>query len=246
MNQRDCTEPGAVSPEDLLAFLDGDAPRRVVDHLNRCAYCSASARSYRDTQRGLRRILDRVECPSPQILGEYELNLVSPTERQRIAGHVLGCDRCADELRRLREFMAGGLRPVRPDGLPERIRRIVANLVPPAASPAFAGLRGTSDEVARVYQAGNLLLALEWRPDVRPGRFTLVGLAMPEAAADASAEPDLADRPVHLIAGPGPALVERTDELGNFQFADLAPGAYRLELDLDGEVVVVEDLLAQY
>lgn len=245
MNEPECSDPGAVSPEDLLAYLDGNATPRVIEHLKSCAHCAAEVRSYRDAERGLRQILYRVDCPSPQTLGEYEMGLVSPTERQQIAAHVFGCDRCTDELRQLREFMAGGLLPVQPDDLAGTIRRIVATLLPSAVSPAFVGLRGTSDGAARVYQAGNLLLALEWTADARPGRFALVGLAMQEATMAQTDERDLADRPVRLIVD-GTERTEWTDELGNFQFDDLAPGDYRLELDFGGEVIVVDDLQLRF
>jgi len=241
MNERECADPGAVTPEDVLAYLDGDAPLHVVEHLTRCAHCAAAAQAYRDAEQGLQRIFFRAVCPLPQTLGEYELDLVSPDERQQVAAHLRVCDRCTGELRTLREFMAGGLLPVRSDGPFDVVRRIVASLVPPVATPAFAGLRGASDGAALVYQAGNLLLALEWRPDDRPGRFALVGLAMQEAAPDESEDRDVSDRPVHLISDAGAGLIERTDELGNFQFDNLAPGAYRLEIDLDREVIVVED-----
>jgi len=242
MNEQACTDPGVVTAEDLLAYLDGDAPRPVVEHLHGCAHCRTIARDYRDAERGLRRRLYRNACPSPQTLGEYELNLLTPTERQQIAAHVLTCDRCTDELRSLREFMAGALVPVPPSGLTERVRRIVANLVPTAGSPALAGLRGTTEGAALLYQAADVTLALEWRASSHSGRLVLIGLAMREATTDAAVDWDVSGRSLRLRSAAGATLVERTDELGNFQFDNLSPDAYQLEIEFDGEVIVVEDL----
>ena len=44
--------PGAVSPEDLIAYLDGEASLGVVAHMRDCPECSAAAAEYgRDLRR---------------------------------------------------------------------------------------------------------------------------------------------------------------------------------------------------
>jgi anti-sigma factor RsiW len=237
MGETDCIQPGAVTPADLVAYAEGEAGPDVVAHIRRCAHCGAEARAYARTDRRLRQVLYRADCPSTQTLGEYELGLLTPTQRQEVAAHALDCPRCADELKALRDFMAGDL--VEADDLSSvtrRLRQLVATLVPSTASPAFAGLRGATDQLTQVYRTDAMSITVEWRPGARPGLASLVGLVLSDD------ESDLGNRPVRLSAlnGRSPELYvhDRTDELGNFTFDGLKPGAYRLEIDLADATVV--------
>jgi anti-sigma factor RsiW len=236
-----------VDSADLVAYAEGDAPERIVEHVRRCPSCAAEAERYAHADRRLRGTFYRLGCPSPQTIGEYHLNLLSPTERQDVAAHLLECPRCADELRTLREFFRGDLvdEAALSPSLASRVRRIVATLVPASPGPARVALRGAADQSMRTYRAGDLTITVAWRPGSQPGRATLVGLLLPDG--DGSVE----DREARLIAGTAPgaerregtARVERTDELGNFLFDDVRPGTYRLEIDLPAATVVVEDLV---
>src|SRR5512141_3070774 len=101
-----CSSPEAVTPEDIVAYVDGDAPPRVVEHIRSCPSCRAEARQYAQVQGRLHQALHRFDCPTPLALGEYNLGLVSAEDRTHIAAHVLECPACADELRALRAFLA--------------------------------------------------------------------------------------------------------------------------------------------
>jgi hypothetical protein len=101
-----CTSPGAVAPAEILAFAEGMAPPHVIGHLARCPTCRREANAVAETERTLRARLDRLDCPGPQAIGEYELDLLSAAERTSLAAHLAACPRCADELRTLREFLA--------------------------------------------------------------------------------------------------------------------------------------------
>jgi len=91
----------------------------------------------------LRLTLYRFDCPDAQTLGEYELNMLDPVERTRIAAHAVDCDECTVELGELRAFLA------RPTSVAEpafqRARRIVAKLFSPRPGLAYAPLRGTEE-----------------------------------------------------------------------------------------------------
>src|ERR1700687_143529 len=101
-----CISPGAVTPDDMLAYLDDNASRSVSDHLRACQYCRAEARSLFEIQRSFQTVLRRAECPSPQQIGEYKLDLVWPERRHRVAAHIVDCPRCAEELASTRAFLA--------------------------------------------------------------------------------------------------------------------------------------------
>src|SRR5262245_5458377 len=144
-----CVQPGAVTPEELIAYVDGEAPARVAEHVRRCRRCRAEVEQYAVVERRLGAALHRFDCPSPQRLGEMELGLLMPEERLAVAQHVADCARCTDELRTLRQFMA--FEPAAEPGLVERLRRLVAILVEPPPALALGALRGADDATSRTY-----------------------------------------------------------------------------------------------
>lgn len=243
MRDSECIQPGALTTADVVAYAEGEASERVVDHLRRCPACAREAKSYAQTNRSLHQALYRVDCPSPQTLGEYNLQLLSTDEQRAVAAHARDCPRCADELRTLREFLRGELfdeSMVRP-GLGQQLRRLVATLVPPSTRPAAAGLRGTTDQSVRTYQAGNLSITIEWRPGPRPGTAALVGLVLSEDDVDLSGH-EVRLGAVQETGARATALAQMADDLGNFLFDELRPGRYQLEIDLADAVVVLDDL----
>jgi anti-sigma factor RsiW len=230
-----CVQPGAITPEELVAFVDGEAPDRVVEHLSRCRGCRSEAERYASLAHRLGAALHRFDCPSPQRLGEMELGALPPEERLVLAQHVAECARCADELRTLRAFMADEPAP-RPSVV-ARLRSIVATLVEPAAGLAFDTLRGAGDAGSRTYQAEGTTITLSVEPGPRHGRSAVLGLIAREARADAAASPD-----AELVSVDGTVSRSRVDDLGSFSFDDVEPGTYRLHLRLGDRTVVVEGL----
>ncbi len=242
MSQRPPAHPGAVAPEDLLAFLDGEAPPHIVEHLRTCRECRALAREYARTHGQLRRRLCRFDCPPPQTLGDYELGLLPPEDRTAVAAHVVACPRCGDELRQLRDFLAGDL--VTPSPGPaarpvERVRQIVAGLLAPPTGPALAGLRGVADPATLTYTAEDLTIAIDTGFEARRGRADLTGLIYSEDAAESAIGETGA---ATLVAPDGTARTAEIDDLGNFAFEGIAPGTYRLEVTLGDRLVVIEEL----
>src|SRR5262249_32175126 len=94
-----CTEPGAITPEELVAYGDGEAPERVLAPLRHCRRCRSEAERYAAIGRRLGGALRRFDCPTPHYLGELELGLLAAEESLTLARHVATCPRCADELR---------------------------------------------------------------------------------------------------------------------------------------------------
>lgn len=242
VTQVKCIDPGRVSPIDLVAFADGDAPDWLVQHVRGCSFCAAQVRDFARTERRLRGLFYRAECPSPQRLGEYDLNLLSPEDRLVVAAHVLDCPRCVDELRTLRGFMADDLdEALGANPLPRRIQRIIARFIPASPRAAYAGLRGAAHTSAQTFRAGDVTISMEWRPGSRAGLATLVGLVLSDIGTNVE------EREIRLIrvadpSADGSPRTERTDDLGNVLFDDLPPGSYRLEVDLDDATIVVEGL----
>jgi len=50
----ECSEPGVIRDEELLAYLAGERVRPVVEqHLARCHHCSTQVAEYRGLERSL-------------------------------------------------------------------------------------------------------------------------------------------------------------------------------------------------
>ena len=232
-----CTHPGAVTSRQLMEYADGWAPADVVDHVRGCDTCRATVDEYARVQARLGNALQRFDCPSPQLLGDYELGLVDGEARTRIAAHLLDCPSCAAELVTLRSFLgaetAVGARP----SFGDRLRRVVASLVPTPAL-AQAALRGGAPTSVS-YRGDRVLLTVSVELERRRGA-TVFGLVVPDAG-DASA---IAGAPVRLSAGTR-FLEAEVDEVGSFVFEAVEPGQYELALGLPDQVVVIEDLVVE-
>jgi len=179
----------------------------------------------------LRQTLHRIDCPDAHTLGEFELDLLDAAERTRVAGHVVDCEACKVELGVLRAYLAMPTTVAEP--LADRARRIVAALFAPRPGLAYGGLRGASDGSTRVYTAGEVTVTLG--PGLNPG--SMMGLVV----ADDVPPETLVARPVRLVARAGSSSAAQLDDLGNFEFDDVATGVYDLELDLPHGLVVIEE-----
>ena len=103
----ECSEPGAIRPEELVAYLAGEHVRpAVVDHLAHCGGCSSQLATYRRMKLKLINKLYRWDCPSNQILGEYQLGLLTTVQASEVQSHLHTCLLCASEVATLTEFLA--------------------------------------------------------------------------------------------------------------------------------------------
>jgi hypothetical protein len=121
----------------------------------------------------------------------------------------------------------------------ERMRRIIATLLPPPplTSP-HASLRGAADAMARTYQAGDVTITLDLGAPVRLGRTSLVGLIWREGD-----DPEtIAGSVVALTRDDGTTETTEIDDVGNFAFDEISPGAYQLEVTLGDDTITIEGL----
>jgi anti-sigma factor RsiW len=226
---------GHPGPEELTAYEDGEASADVRAHLAGCSICSASAALDMQTQRELRRSLYRFDCPNPHTLGEYQLDLLDPVERTSVAAHANECDACYAELQTLRAYLAAPL-PVS-ETMVERVRRVVASLLTPSPAPGLelSGLRGAAQApTTRVFAAGDATVSV--------GRGQAPGMVVGLVVVDAGLPEALTGREARLIAAGGSSTTALLDDLGNFEFGDVAAGSYVLEVSLADSLIVIEEL----
>ncbi|HEV7235964.1 MAG TPA: hypothetical protein VGN15_07275, partial [Ktedonobacteraceae bacterium] len=103
----ECSEPGVIRDEELLAFAAGEKVRTGVEaHLARCQCCSTLVAEFRGLERSLIHKLYRWDCPPNQILGEYQMGLLSSDVEKAVQSHLKKCVLCAAEVATFIEFMA--------------------------------------------------------------------------------------------------------------------------------------------
>jgi hypothetical protein len=223
--------------EALVAYAFGEASPEVAAHVAACPACQTAAADYTEMQREIGGRLFRLDCPTPHRLGEYELRLLPAEEQTLVAGHVRDCPHCAAELSLLRDYLAREL-PAPAPSLGQRLRRVAATLLaaPPAAS--LAGVRGAAEGGSQRYQADDVTITLDLGPAGRRARVPVTGLIWREGAEMEA----LAGSPVRLVADEGAQQTATIGPLGDFGWEEIAPGRYRLEVELGDQLIVVEDL----
>jgi len=115
----ECSEPGAIRDEELLAYLEGEKVRpKVEQHLAHCQRCAAQLAAYERLELALTSKLYRFDCPPNQVLGEYQLGLLSKELTAAVDNHLSMCMPCATEVATLAEFLANDQLLAKPVAVP--------------------------------------------------------------------------------------------------------------------------------
>jgi len=116
----ECSEPGAIRDEELLAYLAGENVRPfVVQHLTHCQHCTEQMTAYQRIELALTSKLFRWDCPPNQVLGEYQLGLLSKELTAAVKNHLSLCVLCAAEMASLTEFLANDPMLAEPVAVPD-------------------------------------------------------------------------------------------------------------------------------
>ncbi|HEY1349524.1 MAG TPA: hypothetical protein VGF67_07875 [Ktedonobacteraceae bacterium] len=266
----ECSEPGILREEELLAYLAGERVRPVVEqHLTRCPRCSARLADFRRLELSLLSKLYRWDCPPNQVLGEYQLGLLSRESALAVEFHLRTCVACSVELNTAREFLAGDpmlaeqpastrmfvLDPVQNnhhaqfpeiaalgrvlDGASSGVRRIIATLLPP--QPRLAYQRHTAPTALwpRRYVAEDFHISLQVERETGHGASFQLIGFVTRKNAALQA---LQGMPVLLLSRDSAVSTQQVDELGNFIFSSLVPASYTLQLQASDGLVVIEHI----
>ncbi len=264
----ECSEPGAIRDEELLAYLSGEKVRpAVAQHIARCQHCSAQLESYRRIELMLTSKLYRWDCPPNQVLGEYQLGLLSQDVANMVKIHLSMCVLCAAEVATLTEFLANDPMlverpavprvPVRPsslnnhhpvqqevksalESLRDQSRASLRRITATLLSPQpMPALRGQALLWPRRYTAEDLSISIQVEQGAsRREALQLIGFVTRKGSALEA----LQGTPVLLSAQADAVYTQNVDELGNFIFASIAPATYTLELQLPESIVVIDQI----
>lgn len=261
----ECSQPGIIQDEELLAMLAGDPVRPVVQqHLAQCLRCSTRLAEYRELEHSLTQKLYRWDCPSNQILGEFQLGLLGREQTASVQAHLARCVLCGAEVSSLAAFLANESMLVERSALSTssqnnhggaqqavqrfvedlreqaagHVRRITAVLVP--QQPRLAYQRQVAASVwPRRYTAEDFSISLQVERGLGHDKSVqVIGFVTRKGAALES----LQGVRVVLTSPANTTSTQTIDELGNFIFPAVQPGTYTLELHLDDTIIAVEQL----
>ncbi|GCE28236.1 hypothetical protein KDA_37200 [Dictyobacter alpinus] len=267
----ECSEPGAIRNEELIAYLEGEKVRpAVVEHLARCQKCSFQLASYRQVEGKLTRRLYRWDCPPNQVLGEYLLGMLDGNVASSVQLHLHMCVLCSAEMAILTNFMAveplvyapvaAGQEvgqpavPVSEQPLQE-IKRTIEQVRDQAAS----GIRRIAalllpPQPGLAYQRSAGGQDLNW-PRNYMADDVMISLQLEHSpksrgalqligfvTRQGTAVNALQGTTARLLTDAGVVQTQHIDELGNVIFSALDPATYTMEVQLPEGIVVVDQL----
>ena len=263
----ECTKPGAIRDEELLAYLAGEKVRPfVAQHIAECQRCSSQIAAYQRMELALTSKLYRWDCPPSQVLGEYQLGMLTKELTAAVKNHLAMCVLCAAEVADLTSFLEHDpwlaerapvpVQTASPNnhssargtkGVIERlreqsnagVRRIVATLMSP--QPRFAYQRDVTQAALwpRRYTAEDVSISIQVeRGTNRRDLLQLIGFVTRQGEALEV----LQGTQVLLSSPANTVYTQNIDELGNFIFSSITPATYTLELQLPGSTIVIDQL----
>jgi hypothetical protein len=240
-----CLMPPELDDGQLLAYLTGNAPVAVRQHLEQCPSCRARLETLQGWQAWLAKNLYRTPCPPSLELGEYRLEILSEEQNAKIEQHLAWCPHCRSEL----QLFGDDEQVVRSNPkvnsfqeIANRVRIVIARLQEDltgwsleSPTPVLAGMRGQETARSLTYDADDFEISLLIQPDAaQPTQRMLLGW-LSEHENDQATE-------VYLWHGVQQTATTRVDDLGNFAFSALPPGRYNLILHSDTHDIYINDL----
>lgn len=227
----DCIFSTPLTDDALLIYLDEPTDTTIGEHLRLCEACAQRARAWQKVNQKLHRSLNRLECFTPQELGEYHSQLLSPERHQALERHLNQCPHCQRELALTRKFLEANSpneqETKRPFG--EAARVFVAQLIGPSFTPA-ANLRGATTG-PRIYQFEQYQLLLETQPSLaQPNQYQAQGTFLGVEPEGWELQFWLETELMHTL---------QLDELGAFLVDGLPSGQYTLVLTSPDQTIVI-------
>lgn len=171
----ECSQPPALTDDQLSAALDNEAEPAVTAHLAACPACAARLLAARALEQQLKAELYRHDCPSAHELADYQAGALAGAAAGAIAAHIGSCPLCGAELEALELLLADD--PPRaqaaqrgPRAWVPRFKPILASIAP---SPQATVLRGQAVGTIMA-EAGETAIFLQLASGTE-GRVVLTG-----------------------------------------------------------------------
>lgn len=159
-----CTAPPEPADTDLLAYLEGAGNSAIISHLSGCEYCLSRAMTLQRDQQMLMAHLYRSTCPTVETIIAYEQQTLPGDLAPQVIDHLAVCPHCTREKAQLKGFLKETGRDLDRD-IFASVKLAIGTLIgPDMLTLHLSGVRG-AESSEQVYQAGDLMLALEVEPD---------------------------------------------------------------------------------
>ena len=239
---RQCIAPLEIKEGDLAAYVAGQAPSRVANHVATCPFCQAEAARLLDTELLLDELLYLEDCPEDELMLGYVAGLLSSEDEAAVAAHVGSCPDCAREYRLLTAVSAPETTPA--PSLSGRLqalgKQIIQAVQQPGSLKLATSMRGQQD-IGQLYEAGNYQIILGSKAIELPqrshqlqGQIIHTETGLPLAAAV-----------VTLQQQEATVTTIDVNQLGFFQISDIDSGQYSLQIAAETELIIIENLLFQ-
>jgi hypothetical protein len=229
--------------EVLLAYLDGEADIETAMKIEQSPADMKRVKQLAGIHNKLIKRFYRMECPSSESLGEYQLGFLDRATMVAVAKHLLICPVCRRELNQLREFLRNP-EPIGQTGIIEGLQVVFAYLIGDRAkgseqlplTPAFSSLRGGSSELL-ILEAEGAVITLDIQSD-----GDILNISGQVAADDQD-----------LWTGASLGLYQENeilcqavlDDLGAFQCNGIPPGEVELQFETKSGLVIVANLVVE-
>ena len=230
-----CSFPPPLSEDDLSAALDGEASPTTQQHLAQCAYCTGRLEEARRMEQRLRGRLLRFDCPTSQVLIDYDASLLDADDATRTLQHIEMCPRCQDELGVLRRFLDDKESAVPSLQIVGSGRqRSLERIAQPRPDVGAWAARGLDDTAVQDWEADGATIFLELNR--RTGSLVLSGQVVDENPIWTGALAEI--RQAGEVQG-----VSVLDELGEFRFTLSQQAPLNLNITApNGVTLVLENI----
>jgi hypothetical protein len=180
---------------------------------------------------------DEVHIEQSESIGAYALGALPELDARVFERHLMGCERCQEELRRLTDAVEALPRSVTPHEPPAALKRSIMEQVRAEATPRSSPARGP-----RRFSLPRLRPAVAWAAGALLIAGVLVGYGVSQLAGDGSARTLQATVDIERLPGGSASLSVPEDEgLGSVLHVEGLPdpGAgrvYQVWVERDGEV----------
>ncbi len=235
MTVLECIAPNELEEGDQIAYIDGEASRSIIRHIEQCKACLQEVASLEHGAFLLTDAMFRNQCPDMDTLLLYSSSLLSQGKLKKTREHVHSCLECLKEMKVItqpffEDKLAGFLGDVRK-------KFYIAMKPVPAKRPFQLAFRG--NEQHESYVAGRYQILLNKLPPI-----SMADLWQIEGQIICPEDPLTHWSGHALLTSTGEEdLQTELDEFGSFSFGNVQSSEYIFYFVLAEETIMIDHIM---